>query len=101
MLTCCACRRLSPFAAPQPASRSIRGCGSISIVEDPSTARKDVQVYQNDGKQLQVKAKGSSVCDLTSIGGPKRSMDWDVAIIFDGPPAAAHGAALACCPVDY
>jgi hypothetical protein len=51
---------------------------TCTILEDPATARNAVQVYQNDGKRLQVKAKGSSMCDLASIGGAKHSMNWDV-----------------------
>ena len=51
---------------------------TCTIVVDASTARNAVQVYGFDGKHLQVKAKGATVCDLTSVSGGKRMMRWDV-----------------------
>ena len=51
---------------------------TCTIVVEPSTATKAIQTFQLDERQLQVKAKGTTVCDLTSIGGGKRPMSWDV-----------------------
>jgi hypothetical protein len=51
---------------------------TCTIVVESATAKNAVQDYQFDGKRLQVKARGASTCDLTSVGGGKRGMSWDV-----------------------
>jgi hypothetical protein len=51
---------------------------TCTIMVDASTAASAVQTYQNDGRQLQVKAKGASVCDLTAVKGGRRPITWDV-----------------------
>jgi len=51
---------------------------TCTIAAEPATAKNAVQSYQFDGRQVQVKAKGVSVCDLTSISGGKPAMSWDV-----------------------
>jgi hypothetical protein len=51
---------------------------TCTILVEPSSAPNAVQTFQFDGRQLQVKAKGMTVCDLTSIGGGKHPMTWDV-----------------------
>ena len=51
---------------------------TCTIVVDASTATTAVQAFQFDGRQLQVKARGASVCDLTAIKGGKRPITWDV-----------------------
>lgn len=51
---------------------------TCTIVVEPDTAAAAVQLYEFDGRRLHVKAKGTTVCDLTSVGGAKRAMSWDV-----------------------
>jgi len=51
---------------------------TCTIVVEPATAKNAVQAYRFDGKWLRVKAQGTSVCDLTSVGGGKRGMSWDI-----------------------
>jgi hypothetical protein len=51
---------------------------TCTIVVDAASAAKAVQIFETDGRQLRVKAKGTAVCDLTSVNGEKRSMSWDV-----------------------
>lgn len=51
---------------------------TCAIVVEPATAKNAVQAYQFDGNRLHVKAPGASVCDLTSVGGGKRGMSWEV-----------------------
>lgn len=51
---------------------------TCTIVVEASTASTAVQTFRFDGRKLQVRAKGTSVCDLTAIKGGKRSISWDV-----------------------
>lgn len=51
---------------------------TCTIVVEASTAAAAVQTFRFDGRQLQVKAKGATVCDLTAIKGGKRPISWDV-----------------------
>ena len=53
---------------------------TCTIVEEPATAKNAVQTYEFDGKQLQVDARGASVCDLMSVNGGKRMMSWEVGV---------------------
>ena len=53
---------------------------TCTIVEEPATAKNAVQTYQFDGKQLQVDARGASVCDQMSVSGGKRMMSWEVGV---------------------
>lgn len=51
---------------------------TCTIVVEASAAPAAVQTFRFDGRQLQVKAKGATVCDLTAIKGGKRPISWDV-----------------------
>jgi hypothetical protein len=49
-----------------------------TIVVESATAKNAVRRFQFSGTQLRVEAEGGTSCDLTSIGGRKRAMSWDV-----------------------
>jgi hypothetical protein len=51
---------------------------TCTIVVEAGSAATAVQTFRFDGRQLQVKAKGASICDLTAIKGGKRAISWDV-----------------------
>jgi hypothetical protein len=51
---------------------------TCTIVVEASTAAAAVQTFRFDGRQLQVKARGATVCDLTAIKGGTRPISWDV-----------------------
>jgi len=68
---------LDKDSKPSNASLEVPGL-TCTIVVEPATAKNAVQAFLFDGRQLQVKANGRSVCDLTSVSGGKRVMTWDV-----------------------
>ena len=52
---------------------------AVAIAEDHDRSRNlPLVLFQFSGTQLRVEAKGATSCDLTSIGGRKRAMSWDV-----------------------
>jgi hypothetical protein len=61
---------------------------TCTIVVEASTAAVAVQTFRFDGRQLEVKAKGATVCDLTAIKGGMRPISWDVDVKI--PAFAGH-----------
>jgi hypothetical protein len=68
---------LDKNSALSNASLEIPGL-TCTIVAESATAKNAVQLFQFSGTQLRVEARGNTSCDLTSIGGRKRAMSWDV-----------------------
>ena len=51
---------------------------TCTIVEDPARSKRAVQSFVTDGSRVQLKAKSSTICDLTSVGGRRQRMTWNV-----------------------
>ena len=51
---------------------------TCTIVVAPENVKAAFQEYAFNGKQLRLKGKGASTCDLTSVGAGKRELSWDV-----------------------
>ena len=53
---------------------------TCTIVADPAAAASAIQSYENDGARVRVRAKGASVCDLSSVGGGQHELAWNVEV---------------------
>lgn len=51
---------------------------TCTIFEDPALSKGAIQSFVSDGTRLQLKAKSSTICDLTGVGGRRQRMTWDV-----------------------
>lgn len=51
---------------------------TCTILVDAATKNDAVQLYENDGSRVRLGARGTSVCDLTSVGGGRHPLAWNV-----------------------
>jgi hypothetical protein len=51
---------------------------TCTIAASDVEARNALQVFQFDGRQLRLRAKGSHVCDMSAVKVPNPQFEWDV-----------------------